>query len=81
MTPNRAPQYSQDNTNVSLGDASLFAMLVYGIFGSSGRLIIGAEAAAAILVASSLSSLGISGGGADRYVGVAKSEAGSDDDG
>ena len=55
--------------------ASLFAMLVYGIFGSSGRLIIGAEAAVAILVASSLSSIGVGGGGADRYVGVAMIQA------
>ncbi len=38
--------------------ASLSAMLVYGFLGSSRRLIIGAEAAVAILVASSLSSLG-----------------------
>ena len=50
--------------------ASLIAMLIYGVFGSSRRLIIGAEAAVAILVASSLSGIGSGAGGSERYVGL-----------
>ena len=50
--------------------ASLIAMLVYGLLGSSRRLIIGAEAAVAILVASSLSSIVPGGGGAERHLGL-----------
>ncbi len=50
--------------------ASLIAMLIYGFFGSSRRLIIGAEAAVAILVASSLSGIGSGAGGAERYAGL-----------
>ena len=50
--------------------ASLIAMLVYGVFGSSHRLIIGAEAAVAILVASSLSGIVPGGGDPGRYAGL-----------
>ena len=50
--------------------ASLIAMLVYGLLGSSRRLIIGAEAAVAILVASSLSSIVPGGGDAARHLGL-----------
>jgi sulfate permease, SulP family len=47
--------------------ASLVAMLIYGLLGSSRRLIIGAEAAVAILVASSLSNI-VPGGGARNVI-------------
>ena len=50
--------------------ASSIAMLVYGLLGSSRRLIIGAEAAVAILVASSLSSIVPGGGDAERHLGL-----------
>ena len=50
--------------------ASLIAMLVYGLLGSSRRLIIGAEAAVAILVASSLTSIVPGGGDAERHLGL-----------
>ena len=50
--------------------ASLIAMLIYGVFGSSRRLIIGAEAAVAILVASSLSGIVPGGGDPGRYAAL-----------
>jgi len=55
--------------------ASLVAMLIYGLFGSSRRLIIGAEAAVAILVASSLSNIVPGGGGAERHAALALIQA------
>jgi sulfate permease, SulP family len=55
--------------------ASLVAMLIYGFFGSSRRLIIGAEAAVAILVASSLSGLLPGGGSPEHYAGIVMLQA------
>jgi high affinity sulfate transporter 1 len=56
--------------------ASLVAMLVYGLLGSSRRLIVGAEAAVAILVASSLSTIVPAGAGQlERYTALALLQA------
>jgi sulfate permease, SulP family len=56
--------------------ASLIAMVVYGLLGSSRRLIAGAEAAVAILVASSLATIMPAGKGElERYAALALLQA------
>jgi SulP family sulfate permease len=55
--------------------ASLIAMAVYGLFGSSRRLIVGAEAAVAILVASSLTAIVPAGADPGRHAALALLQA------